>query len=93
MRVTRVAHPFASLSRNLGTQNTTYTYDVLGNLIAATPSNGTKITYLIDAENNRVGKEVNGVLQTGFLYDRDRIVAQLNGSNQADSCFDDPTCH
>jgi YD repeat-containing protein len=55
VRVTRVAHPFASLSRNRGTQNTTYTYDVLGNLIAATLSNGTKITYLIDAENNRVG--------------------------------------
>jgi RHS repeat-associated protein len=69
-------------SQTVGTQKTTYRYDVLGNLIAATLSNGTKITYLIDAENNRVGKEVNGVLQTGFLYDGDGIVAQVNGSNQ-----------
>ena len=64
-------------------KKTTYTYDALGNLTAVTLPNGTKIAYTVDAENHRVGKSVNSVLQTGFLYDdADRIVAQLNSSNQ-----------
>jgi len=74
-------------SQTVGSQTTTYTYDVMGNLIAATLPNGNKITYVIDAENHRVGKKVNGTLQTGFLYNRGQIVAQLNGSNQIVSQF------
>jgi RHS repeat-associated protein len=70
-----------------GSQKVSYKYDVLGNLIAVTLANGTKIAYIIDPENDRVGKTVNGVLTTGFLYDDDRIVAQLNGSNQVVSQF------
>jgi len=49
--------------------------------------NGKKITYIVDANNHRVGKAVNGSLTTGFLYDGDRIVAQLNGSNAIVSQF------
>jgi RHS repeat-associated protein len=75
-------------SQKTGTQTTKYTYDALGNLTAVTLPNGTKLTYVIDAENHRVGKTVNGVYTTGFLYDDDdRIVAQLNGSNQLVSQF------
>jgi len=68
-------------------KKTTYTYDVLGNLIAATLPPATKLTYIIDGENHRVGKKVNGVLQAGFLYDGDHVVAQLNGSNALVSQF------
>jgi RHS repeat-associated protein len=69
-------------SQIAGVATTQYQYDVLGNLIAVTLSNGTKISYTVDAENHRVGKSINSVLQTGFLYDdADRIVAQLDGSN------------
>jgi RHS repeat-associated protein len=74
-------------SRKAGSQTTSYKYDVLGNLISVTLPNGTKIAYLIDAHNRRIGKTVNGVLGTGFLYDANRIVAQLNGSNQLVSQF------
>jgi RHS repeat-associated protein len=74
-------------SMTVGSQTTIYQYDVLGNLIAATLPNGTKITYVIDARSRRVGKEVNGVLTAGFLYDGRRIVAQLNASNQIVSQF------
>jgi RHS repeat-associated protein len=74
-------------SQIVSSQTTSYTYDVLGNLTAVTLPSGNKITYLIDAENHRVGKAVNGALQTGFLYDGDRIVAQLNASNQIVSQF------
>jgi RHS repeat-associated protein len=74
-------------SQTVGTQRTTYKYDVLGNLVGATLPNGTTITYIIDAENHRVGKEAKGVLETGFLYDGDRIVALLNGNNKLVSQF------
>ena len=74
-------------SQSVGLQSTSYQYDVRGNLVAATLSDGTEITYIIDPENHRVGKEVNGVLQSGFLYDGNRIVAQLNGSNAIVSQF------
>ena len=74
-------------SKTAGTQVTAYQYDVLGNLIAVTLPNGKQISYIIDAENNRVGKEVNGVLTTGFLYDGADLVAQLNASNKVVSRF------
>jgi RHS repeat-associated protein len=74
-------------SRKMGTQKTSYVYDALGNLTAATLPSGTKITYVVDANNERVGKSVSGVYVIGYLYDDDQIVAQLNGSNQVVSQF------
>src|ERR1017187_5346072 len=74
-------------SSTLGAQTTSYKYDVLGNLLSVSLANGTNIAYVIDPENHRVGKTVNGTLQQGFLYDGDAIVAQLNGSNAIVSQF------
>jgi RHS repeat-associated protein len=74
-------------SQAAGARKTTYTYDALGNLIATTLPNGTKISYIVDPQSHRVGKEVNGAFQSGFLYNGSRIVAQLNGSNQIVSRF------
>lgn len=74
-------------SQTSGTQKTTYGYDVLGNLTTVTLPNGTKINYVIDPQNRRVGKQVNGVLQSGFLYNGHQIVAQLNSTNQLVSQF------
>jgi len=71
----------------VGSQTTTYTYDVLGNLTAVTLPNGTSIAYIVDAKNRRAGKQVNGALVAGFVYDGDHIVAQLNGSNAIVSQF------
>jgi RHS repeat-associated protein len=75
-------------SQTVGTQTTSYTYDVFGNLVAVTLPNGTSIQYIVDPKNHRVGKVINGTLQSGYLYDQDgRLVAQLNGSNQIASQF------
>ncbi len=74
-------------SQKTGTQTTQYQYDVLGNLVSVTLPNATKLTYLVDPENHRVAKQVDGTQQTGYLYDGDEIVAQLNGSNQIVSQF------
>jgi YD repeat-containing protein len=43
-------------------QTTTYDYDVLGNLRTVTLPGGTTITYRIDGQNRRIGKQVNGTL-------------------------------
>jgi len=60
---------------------------VFGNLIAVTLPTGTAITYIVDAENNRVAKKVNSVVVAGFLYDQGRLVAQLDSNNQMVSQF------
>jgi RHS repeat-associated protein len=75
-------------TQTVGSAKTTYTYDVLGNLIAVTLPSGKAITYVVDAQNRRIGKKVAGALTQGFLYDQNnRIVAQLNASNAIASQF------
>jgi len=75
-------------SRTQGGQTTQYRYDVLGNLRQATLPGGTVIDYLIDGQNRRIGKKVNGALVQGFLYqDGLRPIAELDGGNQVVSHF------
>ncbi len=74
-------------TKTAGSQVTHYQYDVLGNLTQVTLPSGTQVSYLTDAENNRVGKKVNGALVTGFLYDGSNVVAQLDANNQIVSQF------
>jgi RHS repeat-associated protein len=47
---------------------TTYDYDAFGNLRHVTLANGTNIDYVIDGQNRRIGKKVNGALVESFLY-------------------------
>jgi RHS repeat-associated protein len=67
---------------------TTYNYDALGNLTAATLPDATQITYVIDGQNRRVGKRVNGTMVQGFLYWGPlNLVAELDGNQQVVSRF------
>jgi RHS repeat-associated protein len=67
---------------------TSYIYDVLGNLKSVTLADGTVIEYVVDGQNRRVGKKVNGVLQQGFLYQNQlNVVAELNGTGAVVSRF------
>ena len=67
---------------------TSYTYDVLGNLMAVALPDGTQIDYIIDGQDRRIGKKVDGVLVQGFLYkDQLNPVAELDGSNNVVSRF------
>jgi RHS repeat-associated protein len=67
---------------------TTYSYDVLGNLASATLSDGTQIEYIVDGQNRRIGKKINGTLAQGFLYSGQLApVAELDGSNNVISRF------
>jgi RHS repeat-associated protein len=75
-------------SKTIGGQTTTYDYDALGNLLAVTLPSGTQITYLADGQHRRIGKEVNGTLAQGFLYqDGLRPVAELDGASNVISRF------
>jgi len=69
------------LTRTDGAQTTQYSYDAFGNLRSMALSDGRLIGYLIDGQNRRVGKSVNGTLVQGFLY-RDQLepIAELAGN-------------
>jgi RHS repeat-associated protein len=67
---------------------THYTYDVLGNLMQVRLPGDVSIDYVIDGENRKVGKKVNGELVDGFLYkDQLNPVAELDGDNNIVSRF------
>ncbi|MBX3001211.1 MAG: hypothetical protein KF893_21995 [Caldilineaceae bacterium] len=76
------------ISKTSGGQTTQYNYDALGNLLGVTMPNGTTVAYLVDGQNQRIGKRVNGVLVQGFLYENNlRPAAELNGSGGVVSRF------
>ena len=60
----------------------------MGNLLGVTLPNGTKIEYVVDGQNRRIGKKVNGKLVQSFLYE-DQIspLAELDGSGNVVSRF------
>jgi RHS repeat-associated protein len=75
-------------SKTIGGQTTSYQYDTLGNLMAVTLPDGTQVSYLIDGQTRRIGKQVNGTLVQGFLYQDDlHPIAELDGSNTVVSRF------
>jgi RHS repeat-associated protein len=76
------------LSKTAGGQTTAYEYDVLGNLRKVTLPDGKVIEYLIDGQNRRIGKRVDGTLVQGFLYqDQLKPIAELDGSGSIVSRF------
>ncbi|MEO8132496.1 MAG: RHS repeat-associated core domain-containing protein, partial [Betaproteobacteria bacterium] len=75
-------------TRTLGGQTTTYQYDQPGNLRSVTLPNATTIDYIIDGNDRRVGKKINGTLVKGFLYnDSLRPVAELDAPGNVVSRF------
>jgi RHS repeat-associated protein len=69
-------------------KTTSYSYDVLGNLMSVTLPGGPQIDYVVDGQNHRIGKKVNGTLMKGFLYtNRREIVAELDGTGAVISQF------
>jgi RHS repeat-associated protein len=75
-------------SKTVAGQTTVYNYDVLGNLRSAQLADGTNIEYVIDGQNRRIGKKVNGSLTQGWLYNGQlQIVAELDGAGNVTSRF------
>ncbi len=72
---------------NLG-QTASYSYDVLGNLKSVILPGSVTIDYVVDGQNRRIGKKVNGTLIQGFLYQNQlNPVAELDGTGVVVSRF------
>gem|GEM_PF-2711219 len=62
-------------------QVTTYSYDAQGNLRHVGLPDGRAIDYVIDSENRRVAKKINGAVVRKWIYeDQLRPVAEFDGS-------------
>lgn len=67
---------------------TNYDYDAMGNLRSVTLKGDTSIEYIIDSQNRRVGKKVNGQFKQGFIYqDQLNPVAELDQNGDIESVF------
>ena len=51
-----------------GIDTTKYTYDNFGNLRSVRLPNGDNIEYLIDGQNRRIGKKINGTIVKRWIY-------------------------
>ncbi|MBI4584689.1 MAG: PKD domain-containing protein [Planctomycetes bacterium] len=75
-------------SKSAGNLTTIYQYDGLGNLTSVILPDGTEIEYLLDGQDRRVGRRVNGTQVQAFLYqDRLRPIAELDGAGAGISRF------
>lgn len=63
---------------------TTYDYDVLGNLMAVDLPDGTRIDYIVDGRNRRIGKRVDGITTQTLVYgDQLNPVAEITAAGTA----------
>jgi RHS repeat-associated protein len=51
-----------------GSDTTRYTYDYFGNLTKVIIPNGDRIDYIIDGQNRRIGKKINGAVVRRWIY-------------------------
>lgn len=66
----------------------TYDYDEFGNLNKVTLTDGTQIDYIVDAQNRRIGKKLNGKMVKSFIYkDQLNPIAEINSSGKIVSKF------
>ncbi|NJN17674.1 MAG: hypothetical protein HC822_16060 [Oscillochloris sp.] len=69
-------------------QTTSYSYDILGNLLNVNLAGGSVINYIVDGAGRRVGKQVNGALVQGWLYqDARNPIAELDAAGNIVSRF------
>jgi RHS repeat-associated protein len=67
---------------------TDFEYDEFGNLRRALLPGGVEIEYLVDGQNRRIGKRIDGELVQGFLYqDGLNPIAELDGDGNIRSRF------
>jgi len=81
----------ASGSLKFKTENgdtTFYNYDLLGNLISVNLPDGTFMEYIIDGQNRRVGKIVNGEFKKGWIYqDQINPIAEIDSLGNISARF------
>jgi RHS repeat-associated protein len=76
------------LTKIVGIDTTRYSYDAFGNLVSVRLPEGALIEYIIDGQNRRIGKKVNGTSVKRWLYGNQlNIVAELDNTGNAVSRF------
>jgi RHS repeat-associated protein len=66
----------------------TYAYDEIGNLIQVRLPDGRLVEYVVDGQNRRIGRKLDGATTQQWLYgDQLRIVAELDGAGAIVSRF------
>jgi RHS repeat-associated protein len=67
---------------------TEFDYDLFGNLRSVVLPDGKEIEYIINGQNQRIGKKVNGVIKVMYLYQSEtQIAAELNAQGRLISQF------
>jgi RHS repeat-associated protein len=67
---------------------TKFSFDDLGQLRGVTLADGQAVTYLIDADGRRIGREVAGKLVAGYLYDpAGQVVAETDATGAVTAQF------
>lgn len=62
---------------------TEYDYDSLGNLRSVKMPDGRLVEYVIDGQNRRIGKKINGKLVQGFIFQSQyQIAAETDGTGK-----------
>jgi RHS repeat-associated protein len=71
-----------------GADTTRYAYDYFGNLISVSMPNGDQIDYIIDGQNRRIGKKLNGVIVKKWIYSGQLSpVAELDSAGNVTAQF------
>lgn len=71
-----------------GADTTLYAYDALGNLVSLRLPNGDVIEYLIDVNNRRIGKKLNGQIVKRWIYESQlRPIAELDNAGNISARF------
>lgn len=73
---------------SLGGGMTSFDYDALGILSGISLPDGREIEYLVDGFGRRIGKQVDGVFERGWIYQDERNpVAELNANGEVSAIF------
>jgi RHS repeat-associated protein len=68
-------------------ETTTYSYDIRGVILSVTLPSGAQIGYILDPMGHRVGKQIGGILQRGWLWDGLVPVAQVDSNSDLTASF------
>jgi YD repeat-containing protein len=76
------------LKKVIGNDTTSYAYDYLGNLVTVLLPSGDQIDYIIDGQNRRVGKKLNGNLVKRWVYSSGLLpIAELDSAGNVMAQF------
>jgi RHS repeat-associated protein len=72
----------------VGADTTSYMYDYFGNLMSVRLPNGNLVEYIIDGQNRRIGKKLNGAIVKKWIYaGRLSPVAELDSAGNVTAEF------